>query len=158
MTANRSSRARWRRGLTLVELLASAVLLSAAGAAIATIVRDAGAAARRADRTRRALALYDEWRVACASSGDEAKSFATNGVWEHADGDGSVWRVRVGADAQESASSVEGPTTDTSERVAWAFVIVELARDPESSSDDPVPILAIHRVAPMPVVAGAPIR
>lgn len=111
------------RALTLVELLAAAVILAAAGGAMASILRDASAAVSRASLQRNALLAYEAWRN--ADSGGHAD--ASGGPWEWRDHRGVLWRVTMTTEPAPSASAGEAVVLE------WGAVVVEAWR--EASSD-----------------------
>ncbi len=111
------------RALTLVEILAASVILAAAGGAMASVLRDASAASRRASLQRDALLAYEAWRI--ADSGGHAD--ASGGPWEWRDPRGGLWRMTMTSDPAPPESDDEAVALE------WGAVVVEAWREDSSS-------------------------
>lgn len=91
--------ARWIKrvcAFTLIELLAALVILSSVAAAGAAVLREAGAAARRADLARGALAALRAWERESSLSGAPLRSL------EFTEVSGRRWLVECALHAPES--------------------------------------------------------
>lgn len=121
-----------RHGLTLVELLAAAVILSAISAAGVSIVRDSAAAAERALSLQLARAALERWdrETDWATDADKARD------WRWLDQAGRTWRVRVEQDTTPAATSAGAvfpesrrDESDSLKVSAWAAVIERSGHD-----------------------------
>ncbi len=119
-----------RRGLTLVELLAALVILSAVSAAGVSILRESTAAARRASLLLDAMAVLEQWEQETHA---EKASVESTSTWLWTDAAGRHWRVRE--DQAEgpfaAAASLDGPGEESSAPIElnWREIVVEVALD-----------------------------
>ncbi len=132
------------RALTLVEILAAAVILAAAGAAMASVLRDASSAARRARLQRDALLAYEAWRN--AADADQSR-----GPWEWRDPRGVLWRVTM----TNEPAPLEG--ADDAVALGWGAVVVEAWREASSAGGAYEVVFTAPRVRrATPAEAAAP--
>lgn len=136
------SRMRTRPGLTLVELLAAAVILSAMAAAAVSVQRDAATAAASARQRNQALDVLELWR---SISVDQQSD------WHWNDAQNAAWRVRIEPDSNGSPE----PRRDAGdlESLPWESVIVE-RRD--ATVGDFIEALRLYRPAPPRLEAAPP--
>lgn len=134
------------RALTLVELLAASVILAAAGGAMASVLRDASSAARRARLQRDALLAYEAWR----SADSRGHADASGGPWEWRDPRGVLWRVTMTSDPAPPESDDEAVALE------WGAVVVEAWREALSAGGAFEVVFTaprVRRVAPAEAIA-----
>lgn len=106
-----------RRGLTLIELLAATMILSAVVAAGVAVLKEARAAMPDERATREALSVLERWRVESRQEPDEP--------WQWASPEGERWRVRVEEpDAQPDADDHDD-ADPLRLKLQWAVIRVE---------------------------------
>jgi len=156
-------------GLTLLELLAAAVILSAVAAVFASVARDASGALREAARSRgagvhAALELWELSRpgfaaelAALAKAADEGGTTVER-EWEFRvdgfeSGGPASWRLRAMA-APSSGAGSSDPRGD-SPPASWgqpaAAVTLRVWRD----GDDPSSSVPVPRIVPLPAPPGS---
>ncbi|MCA9304924.1 MAG: type II secretion system protein [Phycisphaerales bacterium] len=109
-------------GLTLVELLAAIIILSAMAAAAVSVQRDATSAARRAQRTNDALDVLQRCRSLPPQHSTSIPPSQQH-EWSWTDEDGVTWLVRVDTSGQESAND-ESHDHDL-DAIPWETIVVD---------------------------------
>ncbi|MCA9280845.1 MAG: prepilin-type N-terminal cleavage/methylation domain-containing protein [Phycisphaeraceae bacterium] len=138
------SSVRSHRGLTLVELLAAIVILSAMAAAAVSVQRDATSAARHAQHTNEALHVLDRWRSLPVSSNQQDK-------WSWTDEDGVTWSVRIGTAGQDNANVGKGNLELNT--TPWEVIVVERF---DAVTGLPAEALRVSRLSHEPVATIKP--
>lgn len=118
-----------RHGLTLLELLAATVILSAVAAMGATLLRDAREAAGRSAVSMAAARALQRWRV------EERPAGASAEPWSWSDEAGRTWRITMtGGDDPDSSGSGTGATASMDQlSTSWRTVVVEFTGDSRTS-------------------------